>query len=62
MEYGAFQCGFCTSGMILSSITLLAKNPKPTRQQVREYMASNLCRCGAYEEILDAILAVSKKL
>jgi len=62
MEYGAFQCGFCTSGMILSAITLLAKNPKPTRLQARQYMAGNLCRCGSYEEVLDAILAVSKRL
>jgi carbon-monoxide dehydrogenase small subunit len=62
MEHGAFQCGFCTAGMILSSITLLAKNPKPTRQQAREYMAGNLCRCGSYEEVLDAILAVSQKM
>ena len=62
MEHGAFQCGFCTSGMILSAVTLLAKNPKPTRQETREYMAGNLCRCGAYEEVLDAILAVSQKM
>ena len=62
MEHGAFQCGFCTAGMILSSVTLLAKNPKPTRQEAREYLSGNLCRCGSYEEVLDAILAVSQKM
>ena len=61
MHHGAFQCGFCTSGMIMSAITLLAKNPKPTRDQARFYMSGNFCRCGAYEEILDAIMAVAEK-
>lgn len=59
MDYGAFQCGYCTSGMVISAVALLAKNPKPTRQQAREWMAGNICRCGAYEEVLDAIMAVA---
>lgn len=62
LEYGAFQCGFCTAGMILSAVALLAKNPTPTRQQARQYMAGNLCRCGSYEEVLDAIVAVGAGL
>ena len=62
MEHGAFQCGFCTSGMILTAVTLVAKNPKATREEARLYMAGNLCRCGAFEEILDAIVAVTQKL
>ncbi len=59
MEHGAFQCGYCTSGMVICAVGLLAKNPKPTRQQAKEWMAGNLCRCGAYEEILDAIMAIA---
>jgi len=59
MDYGAFQCGYCTSGMVVSAVALLKKNPKPTRQEAKEYMAGNICRCGAYEEILDAIMAVA---
>ena len=62
MEYGAFQCGFCTSGMIMSAVSLLAKNPKPTRDEARLYMSGNLCRCGTYEEVLDAIMAAAQKL
>ena len=62
MEHGAFQCGFCTSGMIMSAVTLIAKNPKATREEARLYMAGNLCRCGSFEEILDAIVAVTQKL
>ena len=62
MEHGAFQCGFCTSGMIMSAVTLVAKNPKATREEARLYMAGNLCRCGSFEEILDAIVAVTQKL
>lgn len=62
LEYGAFQCGYCTAGMIMSAVSLLAKNPHPTRQEARLYMAGNLCRCGAYEEVLDAIVAVGQGL
>ena len=62
MEYGAFQCGFCTSGMIMSAVSLLAKNPHPTRQEAKRYMAGNLCRCGSYEEVLEAIEAVAQGL
>ena len=60
LEYGAFQCGFCSSGMIMSAVSLLAKNQHPTRQEARQYMAGNICRCGTYEEILDAIVAVGQ--
>ena len=60
LEYGAFQCGFCTAGMIMSAVSLIAKNPHPTRQEARQYMSGNLCRCGSYEEVLDAIVAVGQ--
>jgi len=58
-ERGAFQCGFCTPGMLMVAKALLTHNPKPTRDDIRTYMAGNLCRCGSYEEIIEAIQAVA---
>jgi len=55
MEHDALQCGFCTPGMILTAAGLLAKNPKPTREQIIHGMEQNLCRCGAHTRIIDAI-------
>ncbi len=51
----ALQCGYCTSGMILSCKVLLDRNPKPTRQAIREAVAGNLCRCGTYNHVFDAV-------
>ena len=51
----ALQCGFCTSGMILSCKVLLDREPKPTRQAIREAVAGNLCRCGTYNHVFDAV-------
>ncbi|HTY43536.1 MAG TPA: (2Fe-2S)-binding protein [Thermoanaerobaculia bacterium] len=51
----ALQCGFCTSGMILSCQALLDRNPKPDRQAIREAVAGNLCRCGTYNHVFDAV-------
>lgn len=62
VDYGAIQCGFCTPGMILSTKALLDENPNPTRQEVREYLAGNLCRCTGYVKIVDAVLAAAEKL
>ena len=59
LEYGAIQCGYCSSGMILSSKALLTRNPKPTEQEVREGIAGNLCRCTGYINIIKAIMAAS---
>ena len=58
-EHGAFQCGFCTSGMLMSAKALLDKNPEPSRKEIRAHMAGNLCRCGSYEEVVEAIQAVA---
>jgi aerobic-type carbon monoxide dehydrogenase small subunit (CoxS/CutS family) len=58
-EHGATQCGFCTPGMLLSSISLLEKNPKPSREEIVEGISGNLCRCGAYLEVIEAIEAVA---
>jgi aerobic-type carbon monoxide dehydrogenase small subunit (CoxS/CutS family) len=55
MEHDALQCGFCTPGMILTAFGLLAKNPKPTREQIIRGLEQNLCRCGAHTRIIDAI-------
>jgi aerobic-type carbon monoxide dehydrogenase small subunit (CoxS/CutS family) len=54
-KHNAFQCGYCTPGMILSAYALLAKTPRPTREQVVEHMDGNLCRCGSHVRVLDAI-------
>ncbi len=61
VELGAFQCGFCTSGMLMNAYALLLKNPKPTRSQVIAAMDDNLCRCGAHKRIVQAIEDVSRK-
>jgi nicotinate dehydrogenase subunit A len=58
----AAQCGYCTPGMILSTRALLARTPKPTTTQIKEALAGNLCRCGAYTRILRAVLRASGQL
>jgi len=60
-ENGAYQCGFCTSGQMMASKALLDKNPKPSREQVRQGLAGNLCRCGAYAKIIEAVLDAAAK-
>jgi carbon-monoxide dehydrogenase small subunit len=62
IKHGAIQCGFCTPGMILSAQALLNKNPSPTRQEIREGISGNLCRCTGYEKIIDAVEAAAKEL
>src|SRR3989441_12691930 len=54
-ELGAAQCGYCTPGILLTAQALLAETPAPTRDQVREALAGNLCRCTGYTKILDAV-------
>ena len=58
----ALQCGFCTPGQIVSATALLERTPRPTAAQVREAMAGNLCRCGAYPKIERAILRAADAL
>ncbi len=55
VEKGAIQCGFCTPGMIMSTKSLLDKNPKPSEQEIREGISGNLCRCTGYTKIFEAI-------
>jgi len=60
VKYGALQCGFCTSGMILSAKALLDKNPKPSKDEIKMAIAGNLCRCTGYIKIIEAIQAVAE--
>jgi natural product precursor len=55
MEFGALQCGYCTSGFILTAKALLDECPQPSEQQIKEYLGGNFCRCGCYQEIVQAI-------
>jgi carbon-monoxide dehydrogenase small subunit len=60
IDYGAVQCGFCTSGMIMSAKAFLDKNPHPTRDEIKLAISGNLCRCTGYKQIVDAIEASAK--
>lgn len=62
VEAGAVQCGYCTPGMIMSTIALLEKHPDPTEDQVREGLTGNLCRCTGYQKIFEAVQIASKKM
>ena len=55
VKHNAFQCGYCTPGMILSAYALLSKTPHPTREETIQHLDANLCRCGSHVRILDAI-------
>ena len=59
MEFGALQCGYCTSGFILTAKALLDECPRPSEQQITEYLAGNFCRCGCYPEIMQAVKSVA---
>jgi aerobic-type carbon monoxide dehydrogenase small subunit (CoxS/CutS family) len=61
IEEGAFQCGFCTSGFILMAHKLLEEKPMPTDEEIRDYLAGNLCRCAAYPEIISAVKSAARK-
>jgi carbon-monoxide dehydrogenase small subunit len=54
-EHGAYQCGYCTPGMIMNAYGLLLRNPHPTRAEIVQAMENNLCRCSAYKRIIEAI-------
>jgi aerobic-type carbon monoxide dehydrogenase small subunit (CoxS/CutS family) len=58
-EHGAYQCGYCTPGMIMNAVGLLRRTPSPTREQIIAAMGGNLCRCGAHPRIIDAIAAAA---
>ena len=60
LDEGAFQCGYCTSGMVLCATALLRETPHPTREQIVTYMDGNICRCGTYPRIIDAVKRASQ--
>ncbi len=60
IDHAAFQCAYCTPGFVMSTVALLNENPSPSEQQIREYLAGNLCRCGSYQNILQAVRAASQ--
>ncbi|MGB9627979.1 MAG: (2Fe-2S)-binding protein [Thermodesulfobacteriota bacterium] len=61
IKHGAIQCGFCTPGMLMASKALLDKNPQPTREEIKEAISGNLCRCTGYQQIIEAIEALRSK-
>jgi aerobic-type carbon monoxide dehydrogenase small subunit (CoxS/CutS family) len=61
-ECGAAQCGFCTPGILMSAAALLARTTEPTRQEVKEALAGNLCRCTGYTKILDAVELAAERM
>ncbi|MBI4525815.1 MAG: (2Fe-2S)-binding protein [Deltaproteobacteria bacterium] len=60
IRYGAFQCGYCTPGMILAGKALLDESPRPTEEEIKRSLDGNLCRCTGYQKIIQAILAVAE--
>ena len=59
VDYGAVQCGFCSTGMIMSTVALLQKNPKPTEEEIRRGLSGNICRCTGYQAMVDAIQSLA---
>ena len=62
LEHQAFQCGYCTPGMIMATKALLMSNPRPTEEEARDYLSGNICRCGTYAEVLAAVNSLKEKL
>jgi carbon-monoxide dehydrogenase small subunit len=62
IETGAVQCGFCTPGMILSSLVLLKNNPSPTKEEIKEAISGNFCRCTGYKQIIEAVQLAAEKM
>lgn len=61
VEHGAIQCGFCAPGMMVTARAFLDHNPRPTREEIREAISGNLCRCTGYKKIIDAVEALALK-
>ena len=61
-DFGGSQCGYCTPGVIMAAKALLEANPRPTREQIKEATAGNLCRCTGYQQIVDAIEDAARRL
>ena len=59
VDYGAVQCGFCSPGMIMSTVALFQKYPKPTEEEIRRGLSGNICRCTGYQAMVDAIQSLA---
>jgi aerobic carbon-monoxide dehydrogenase small subunit len=62
VDHGAIQCGFCTPGMIMMAKALIDENPQPTREEAKEALGGNLCRCTGYVKIVDAVMAAAEMM
>ncbi len=62
IDHGAFQCGYCTSGMLLLAKALLDREPRPSRERITEWLSSNVCRCTGYAQIIDAVQAAAARM
>ena len=62
MECDALQCGFCTPGFVVAGTALLRKTPNPSLEQVKDGLAGNLCRCGTYPRVFEAVLKAAKAM
>ena len=62
IDEGAFQCAYCTPGFILTTVALLRENRNPSDEEIREYLAGNLCRCGSYQNIVSAVRLATGKM
>ena len=62
LDLEAFQCAYCTSGMIISSVALLTQKPNPSPREIVQFMQGNICRCGTYPRIVDAIQQAAKSM
>jgi carbon-monoxide dehydrogenase small subunit len=62
LEHAALQCGICTPGILIAARSLLERNPDPTEEEVRYWLAGNLCRCTGYHKIIDAVLDAAREL
>ena len=62
IQTAGVQCGFCTPGLVLAAYALLQEDPQPTREEIRGYLAGNLCRCTGYEQVVEAVLWAAERL
>ncbi len=62
VDAGAIQCGFCTPGMVIRTIALLQENPSPSKEEIVEALANNICRCTGYKKIIEAVQLAAKRM
>ncbi len=62
MEHNAFQCSYCTPGFLMATRELLEQNPTPSPDEIREHLAGNICRCGSYLKIVEAVTDAATRM